>query len=72
MRQLKRSLRGLSLGLRDNSMASHSAGLANKILGIPVQFSKILEGVHIISLIRMNEAHVQITHLITIQPLIEE
>ena len=39
---------------------------------MPLQFSEVVEGIHIIQLARMNQAHVQITDLSTIQRLIKK
>ena len=39
---------------------------------MPLQFGQVLEGVHLIELARMNEAHVQITYFSAIQRFIEE
>jgi hypothetical protein len=42
------------------------------LLRVPLQFSEVVKGIHIIQLARMNQAHVQITYLSTIQRLIKK
>src|SRR5215472_4388159 len=45
---------------------------SGKLVRVPLQFSEVVEGIHIIQLARMNQAHVQITDLSTIQRLIKK
>jgi hypothetical protein len=46
--------------------------VGGKLLGMPLQLSKVAEGVHIIELGGVNEAHVQIAYLGPIQRFVEE